>query len=295
MMTPFGPLPPPTAEPERTETAPDPREDTGAPAAVTSDPNAPVLRSISPSASGQTPQLADDPSIITDPRPWSPTDAGAEVAEGASDGGWWPILDEAPRESLLPGMLLAFGVLLALLMMMRLMRRKQHTRPVDGTPDERIAAIHERATASIGPLDRAMADAEQLARRLAATMENKAARLELLIEEADRKLEELNRAVAQARPAPAPAERSARPPRIDPALLDMARVEQDREERHGHRENPRLADETPERPRQEPPADPVHRRVWALADDGLPPLDIARSLNQPIGQVELILNLRRSG
>lgn len=82
MMTPFGPLPPPTAEPERTETAPDPREDTGAPAAVTSDPNAPVLRSISPSASGQTPQLADDPSIITDPRPWSPTDAGAEVAEG---------------------------------------------------------------------------------------------------------------------------------------------------------------------------------------------------------------------
>lgn len=38
--------------------------------------------------------------------------------------------------------------------------------------------------------------------------------------------------------------------------------------------------------------DPVHREVCAMSDDGLSPVDIARRLQMPTGQVELILNLR---
>lgn len=38
--------------------------------------------------------------------------------------------------------------------------------------------------------------------------------------------------------------------------------------------------------------DPMHREVCAMADDGLSPVDIARRLQMPTGQVELILNLR---
>jgi hypothetical protein len=33
--------------------------------------------------------------------------------------------------------------------------------------------------------------------------------------------------------------------------------------------------------------------IWALADDGAPPESIARQTGQPIGQVELVLGLRR--
>lgn len=38
--------------------------------------------------------------------------------------------------------------------------------------------------------------------------------------------------------------------------------------------------------------DPMHREVCAMADDGLSSVDIARKLQMPTGQVELILNLR---
>lgn len=38
--------------------------------------------------------------------------------------------------------------------------------------------------------------------------------------------------------------------------------------------------------------DPIHRQVFELADRGMGSLDIARTLGQPTGQVELILALR---
>ncbi|MCB9844818.1 MAG: hypothetical protein H6811_02365 [Phycisphaeraceae bacterium] len=47
-------------------------------------------------------------------------------------------------------------------------------------------------------------------------------------------------------------------------------------------------------PRHEPATDPGHRRVYDLADSGLDSLEIARRLDQPRGQVELILALRRA-
>jgi hypothetical protein len=310
--TPFGPLPPSQPAPEPANESPP-----APPAAQSEPPQAqPAIRSLtpsrspvdaSPSAAGQTDADETDAGIILDPIPWTdPDETGDASAQESSWPGW---ARPAEGKSLLPGMLLALGVMVALLVVMRHLRRRQSARPLVPAAPDRIASIHERAAGSIGPVERAMADAEQLARRLAATMENKAARLELLLEESDRKLEELNKAISQAsRAAPAGADR-ARPARsIDPSLLDLARVEQDRAERNGFQEHkPQLSAPAETGPARTPgpasgqshqpaePADPVHRRVWALADDGMRPLDIARSLNQPIGQVELILNLRRSG
>ena len=46
--------------------------------------------------------------------------------------------------------------------------------------------------------------------------------------------------------------------------------------------------------RAEPPAvDPLNQQVYSLADDGLPPVEIARQLQQHTGKVELILALRK--
>ncbi|HRQ72528.1 MAG TPA: hypothetical protein PLU35_05830 [Phycisphaerales bacterium] len=44
-----------------------------------------------------------------------------------------------------------------------------------------------------------------------------------------------------------------------------------------------------------PTADPLHTRVYELADRGLPTVEIAREIDRPTGQVELILALRRTG
>jgi hypothetical protein len=320
MSTPFGPLPPPpppvnTPAPpaeEPASTPADPAPATQTPPVVPPSGGADAgIRSLSPTTTATSPAEPDD-SIIVDPRPMNPDDYATELTQ-TQEPDAWPWLQEkaASGQSLLPGMLMGVGVLFAIFVMMRHLRRKQANRPYIPPADDRIAAIHERATSTISPVERAMSDAEELARRLAATMENKAARLELLIEEADRKLEELNRAVAQASraaPVPAsPADRNGRPVRtIDPSLLDRARVEQDRAERNGHNGYHEPAAHSPppmphagstgvKQPAPNFPADPVHRRVWALADDGMPATDIARSLNQPVGQVELILNLRKSG
>jgi hypothetical protein len=39
--------------------------------------------------------------------------------------------------------------------------------------------------------------------------------------------------------------------------------------------------------------DPLNRRVYELADEGMPPVEIARALQQQTGKVELILALRQ--
>lgn len=106
-----------------------------------------------------------------------------------------------------------------------------------------------------------MADAEEVTRRLAAIMENKAARLEVLLERAEKQAEALEAAVRRAEGAggvgPGAGGGEAEPP----AALAM---------------------------------DPVHRRVYELADRGMRPVEIARELERPTGQVELILSLRRA-
>lgn len=314
MSTPFGPLPPPPPEPARADPPASEQPATG-PASVAQPPVVPPantpdtgIRSLSPTTTASNP-ISPDESIIIDPKPMNPDDYATELTQTEEPDAWPWLQNQAESKSLLPGMLMGVGVLFAIFVMMRHLRRKQSNRPYIPPADDRIAAIHERATSTVSPIERAMSDAEELARRLAATMENKAARLELLIEEADRKLEELNRAVAQTSRAAPPAlssERNGRAVRtIDPSLLDRARVEQDRAERNGHNgyHEPapsahamhQPAATTTKHPAPNFPADPVHRRVWALADDGMPATDIARSLNQPVGQVELILNLRKSG
>jgi hypothetical protein len=235
---------------------------------------------------------ASQPPALETPPPAIPSELilGDRTQEPAA-GDWLAQLRAEYADSMVPGMLMAFGVLVLMYLMMRRLIRRP--RPAAAPHESRVQEIHDRAAASVTPVERAMADAEQLARRLAATLDNKADRIDLLIQEADRKLEELNKAIAAvSRNTPVSTQdRPQRPTRtIDPSLMDRARIEQDRAERQPEqRHEPRLTRETTDE------TNPVHRRVWALADDGMPPVEIARSLNQPIGQVELILNLRKSG
>jgi hypothetical protein len=44
---------------------------------------------------------------------------------------------------------------------------------------------------------------------------------------------------------------------------------------------------------RDPAVDPLNQQVYELSDEGLPPVEIARQLNQQTGKVELILALRQ--
>lgn len=228
----------------------------------------------------------------------------ASEAQGSHASGW---LDQFRAEnSMLPNILLAVGMIVLVFLMFRTLRKTYKSNAARsnamGTPSERIEEIRHRAQTSMEPAERLMVDAEDVARRLGAVLDNKAARLELLIEEADAKLDQLNRAVSgqsrQSQPATSPDEipaagHATTPARsIDPSLLDRARLEQDQHERDSRVAGRIEPEEVPAQP--EPVEVSVSDQILQLANSGKSSQEIAQELKQPIGQVELILNLRRS-
>src|SRR5690606_5777268 len=99
-------------------------------------------------------------------------------------------------------------------------------------------------------------------------LDTRAARLELLMKEADRKIAELQRAGASSNhdggdARPMPPESSDEPP---PAAAS----------------------------RSDAPTELRHADVYALADAGHSPQEIAQRLDRPSGEIELILALRSS-
>ncbi len=106
----------------------------------------------------------------------------------------------------------------------------------------------------------------EMARQISAQLDTRSAKLELLIKEADEKLAMLKQ------------------------RLGAGHEAQEKTE-------PLAAQEAVAAPAQAPakapgPPPPQHADVYQLADQGRSPLEIARQLNRPSGEVELILALR---
>ena len=157
-------------------------------------------------------------------------------------------------QSYAPQMLMAAGVALALVVIMRSLRLRLKRGAEHLTPQERIERIKQKSGME-GDLRQMMVELEDLTRRFSAQLDAKSMRLERLLEEADQRIEELKR-LNEAAP------RSARP------AADV--------------------------PQQEEPLDPVAIEVYRLADSGKRPLEIARQLDEHVGKVELILALRQA-
>lgn len=150
--------------------------------------------------------------------------------------------------------------------------------PRAGAGVDRRPARGELASAGAA-LDAVVRDTEELAERLAAAMDGRAARLEQLIRDADERIRRLDQArigaeqrLIEPRPSPGQGTTSAWNAAPLAAAASSARAPLGSLE----------ADQ----------ADPVQRQVFALADEGLHAVEIARRLGQPTGQVELMLALR---
>lgn len=194
--------------------------------------------------------------------------------------------------------------------------RRQAERPTAREMIEQIKARAEGGRGRSGPVPESSRDAENLdiGRRLASQLDNKAERLEILLDEARREIERLEatlRSVNEhhhARPHPpqeTPQESSAGS-RWSDAALDMVDADDgddaDREKSddadpdgrtppHEVDATERLSHGAPQ-PEPEVELDPLTRSVYALADDGRSSVEIARELDEQIGKVELILALR---
>lgn len=157
-----------------------------------------------------------------------------------------------------PGLLTALGVLLITIVVFNMLRRRLRHRPtfnpraaIDRAHDARVGHQARRN------IEEVMVEAEELVRRLAGHLDNKSARIEKLIRDADDRLARLSAATPAT--ITEPHDRSRQPP---------AAAHADR------------------------PADPVSGDVFRLADEGLATIEIAQQLSEGVGKVELILALR---
>ena len=233
--------------------------------------------------------------------------AGAASA-GTAPTGIGGISPEAQQT--LAHLLLVFGIMVAVVVMLRVWRNRRYkVSELDRDQTARIEEIREQAESRRDHVDRAMSDAEAFGRRLSASMDTQAVRLELLIEEAERAARRLEQALAQAQTRATGATSDAVRSSAEAASPQSAGVQ--REARVSQSALARARLEQLERERSEQPAttpssgldsgrgsgrvSSLREDVFRLADRGLSPGEIAGELDHPQGEVELILNLRRSG
>ena len=124
-----------------------------------------------------------------------------------------------------------------------------------------------------------LVELSEMSRQITAQLDTRAAKLELLLKEADEKIEAL-RAANGAAGAPSSSAARREPP--GPTAERMALL--------GDADEPAAPSEA-----SRVPIDPRHAEVYALADAGRSAHEIASRLGRPSGEVELILALRPRG
>ena len=164
-------------------------------------------------------------------------------------------LAQATGSVLSPEILMVGGVLIMTVCVFSMLRKRLRGRShrpeirQRPTPREHIQERHDARRS----VESTVVEAEELVRRLAAHLDQKSARLEVLIQQADERIAQL---AGHADAAPS--------------------VYAPRPESHVE---PKFVDQT-------------SQDIYRLADDGLPPIEIAQRLSEGVGKVELILALR---
>lgn len=191
------------------------------------------------------------------------------------------------REDWLPGAIAALGI--AMISTVLLRRWFKKTRTAKDAPSMPIREQREQLQkrSERDSLDRLMVEVQELTRVCAAQIENRATKLEHLIDLADQRLRELEAACD-----------SARTVRLDP------QVEYRRDSAPTQREPVGSASRSRDRDwsAEGDPVDVVDRRsgdqlsrrIHELSQMGLKSIEIARQLDEQVGKVELILALREA-
>ncbi len=158
-------------------------------------------------------------------------------------------------------LLLGLGLVAVSVVLSIRKRRQMKQSNLPRTRDDHVE--HARQMRGMrGELEDLMVDIEELARRFSAQLDAKSMRLEKLIDEADAKLAALDRRLG---------------------------------EMPGERFTESVAPPAPEPERRAQLGDPMAARVYQMADQGMEANDIAKTLGEHVGKVELMLALRETG
>ncbi len=178
------------------------------------------------------------------------------------------IFDDPAKKWLAIG---AVMFLLAYFVLRPLARRKQD--PL-GKMDSSGAGAMSRQRSVEREMSNLLVELSEMARQVTAQLDTRATKLELLMKDADEKIQALQHlsTSAQATPSPPPARHRQSAAERDALMLPF---------------------DAPPVPAPEPQIDPRHAEIYALADQGRTSGDIASHLGRPSGEIELILALRQ--
>lgn len=161
------------------------------------------------------------------------------------------------------------GIVIVLLAVLILPRRLAKRSKILDDPNRRKTAQEELRHS----MDRLLVELQETAREINATIDTKMIALNRLIEEADRRIEKLEKARRQTPAAVLrrePVDEVTSKPTVTP---------------HPRAEEPVTEEDTKRRE--------LEREIYRLADEGKTELEIARMTDTPRGEVELVLSLRQ--
>ena len=144
-----------------------------------------------------------------------------------------------------------------------------------------------------------LVELSEMARQISAQLDTRSLKLETLIQDADERIGLLKQLVNADRPGDAGTEQALLPQRVNPPQSMQAAAMHPPASYtpafpHGWSDSSITPTMTRNIPIPEP-MDDQHQPVYALADQGRSAGEIARELNRPRGEVELILALRPAG
>ncbi|HEV2295797.1 MAG TPA: hypothetical protein VGR35_18255 [Tepidisphaeraceae bacterium] len=167
--------------------------------------------------------------------------------------------------------------LIAYFVLRPLAKRKQD--PLSGMSSPGSGSISKQRSVE-REMSNLLVELSEMARQVTAQLDTRATKLELLMREADEKIETLQRLQSSVPVGPS-APGSAAMPRQSAAAERDALMQ------------PLHAQSTTSPHPPQPVVDPRYAEIYALADQGRSPVDIASRLGRPSGEVELILALRQ--
>ena len=163
--------------------------------------------------------------------------------------------------------IIAVVVIACTLLLISTRRRMQQRTP--GLRDyvrQQAAGLRDQQAIK-GDMEELLAQLQDLARQINSQIDTRFAKLETCIADADQRIERLERLLR----------RASKVEGVDLTVTD----ETEPDPGHGGEPEPIKID-------------PVHQQIYDLADAGKSALQIARQLGRTTGEIELILNLRRS-
>ena len=197
-------------------------------------------------------------------------------------------------------------VLIGAMLMISVRRRVERRARATGTPRERLDEI--KATAAARDESHALrAEMVETGTRLCAQIDARIERLEQLIRHADERLDLLERGgvadssnAGAVTPAPASGPAVSRPTSGKPSTGPSVGPSNEPSTRPAGAPPVTSVSSSNDTAAPTPPTppdvrDPLAAEISRLAADGVAPLEIAQRLDEPIGKIELILALARSG